>query len=113
MITNFKIFENINKGEPEIGDYVICEEKIGSISQFIKDFVNSNIGKIMAILDKPSVYDFWIHYDIPDDEKFKLFYSSNEEVPSSWRKMKRNEIKYWSRNKEDLEPILAGTKYNI
>ena len=42
MITKFELFKSVNIGEPEIGDYVICEE-IG-IDQ-VSNFINNNIGK--------------------------------------------------------------------
>lgn len=116
MITKFKIYESINEGEPKVGDYVICHEKTDNnalMYRKIEKFINSNIGKIVR--ERDDIFVFWVDFEeIPNDNKFKMFFSSGEvNTPETWRKMKRKEIIYWSKNREDLEPLLASKKFNL
>ena len=102
MITNFKIFEEINQGELEIGDYVICEE---SINDNLKDFISNNIGSFSGFSEKGHPYIYIIKYEnVPD------FLLERDWFNNNCRRMCRREIKYWSKNIEDLESILAVKK---
>ena len=99
MITKFKIFENINEGEIGIGDYVILGYTPGSgISQ---QYAN-NIGKITNIASMGLKHIEYSHISI--------IYENNLEplilIHKSW-------IKYWSKDKEELEAFLATKKYNL
>ena len=113
MIIKFKIFEEINDGKPQVGDYVICEEENFNKNP-VKKYVNENIGKIIKIHSPNSILWFLIEYDIDfitcgfDIDKFQL-----EEDPIGCRNMNRDEIKYWSKDKEELESILSAKKYNL
>jgi len=60
MITQFKIYEVLNQGEPKVGDYVICCEEPhkgyivffdedGTLGSYVDDFLSRNIGKIIEI----------------------------------------------------------------
>lgn len=101
MITQFKIFENINEGEPEIGDYVIVYPKrgrpgteniVGIIveTQFQKNIYGDTVKTYKIGLQLPQANgDFW---------HFTYF---------------KDEIEYWSKNKEELETVLTSNKYNI
>ena len=83
MIIKYKIFEKLNQGEPEVGDYIIIKNKIGQITN---DFPpNSN--------NKPATYEtkfdnqiWWISFD---------------------------EIRYWSKDKKDLERVLKTKNYSL
>lgn len=65
MIKNYKKYVS----NPNVGDYVYCEEK--GISGKLYDFIYSNIGQIIS------------------------------------------KKKYFSKNKEELELIIAQNKYNL
>jgi len=97
MITKFKIFENINESEPEVGDYVIVDITVAPYKNLSNellnriDKINQNICKITEIKTKPGTCYILNNY----------WYSS------------RSDIKCWSKNKEELEPILLAKKYNI
>jgi hypothetical protein len=93
MITKFKLFENMNEGEPEVGYYVILNI---STYVFMPDEFD-NIQKLKNDICK-----------ITDIKKSKKIYVINDCWLASI-----DDIKYWSKNKEDLEPILNGKKYNI
>ncbi len=45
MITKFKLYEQLNINEPQIGDYVLCDEVDSEIIRV--DFIRNNIGKIV------------------------------------------------------------------
>ena len=109
MITKFKIYEAINQGKPEVGDYVICDDILAEGP--VKNFILNNIGKYITY-NKNTHYSYIIEYDnIPNDiiQKFKknAFHGDN------CKRMGIDEIKYWSKDKEELEEILAENKYNL
>lgn len=49
MITTFKIFEQINQNEPEIGDYVLCRDLSLSFKEKVSDFIENNIGQCIKV----------------------------------------------------------------
>lgn len=101
MITKFKLFENINEDEPEVGDYVLCEEDEDTTF----DFTKNKIGKY-CMNSEDIDYPYYIEYDnIPDN--LQIFFTDN------CRLMMKNEIKYWSKDKNELEAILSTNKFNI
>jgi len=118
MIKNFKIFENINQGEPEVGDYIIVYEQF-------EDELNSNIGELIKIFSKNTDdyknSDYDVRYDYPYIVKFdnlsKKLQSDkglwNTDFPSHTRIYSRKEIKYWSKDKEDLQKILDAQKFGL
>lgn len=88
MITNFKLFESMNEGEPEIGDWVICEEEDGGIDD-VSLFTSTNIGKYVK-LESELTYNYLIHYEnVP--KNLEQFFSFNG------RNMNLSEIKYCSK----------------
>jgi hypothetical protein len=89
MITNFKIFESLNR-QLKIGDYVVTGKDMYATYQnfTIKAF---DIGQLYNIT--PPYY--WFNFN---GNKISL---------------KPEEILYWSENKEELETIIAANKYNI
>jgi len=107
MITKFELFESLNIGEPKFYDYVICSTD----SPEIKEFVSNHIGQITRVFHegetKPVGYDdFMVEYgreNIP--EKLNTFYFLHGNH-SGWRGFKREDIIYWSKDKEDLEKII-------
>ena len=116
MITKFELFKSVNIGEPEIGDYVICEE-IG-IDQ-VSNFINNNIGKIVSSRS-PSVtlINFYLKEELVFIVEYNLknceFYIQDFKFDGEpGRRMAKKEIKYWSKNKEELEEILAAKTYKL
>ena len=91
------------------GDYVICKENLINNESIITNFINNNVGKIFAVNDVS--HDFLVQYeDIPTnlEKYFKFVYGRND-----IRGMNSNEIKDWSKSKEELEAKLVIKKYNI
>ena len=99
MITKFKIYEEINRGRPEIGDYVIVE--FGPVTSdsnhfFPREHVENNIGEII-------------------DYGFAKYYIKYENLPREDKIIEifRKDIKYCSKNIEDLEMFITSKKYNL
>ena len=115
------IYENFKK-EPETGDYVICKEKSLIKDVDVCDFISNNIGRIFHYinndeLDEYSVskdYRYIIKYDNVPANINKYFRGMEGfKQPEKSRRMSRDEIIYWSKNREDLEAILDAKKYNL
>ena len=65
MITKYKIFERVNQGEPEGGDYVICKD---TTEPEINIFSRKNIGKIIQIEPDLYPFEYLVKYDsVPYD----------------------------------------------
>ena len=126
MITKFKLFEkiNINNGEPNLNDYVITNQhnwenfdpNDPSFDEYQKNYLESikftdtHIGRIHFI-DKQSVNEYIIKYKYVPDHLKGHFNNSCIQIT-------RDELKYWSKNKEDLSneniKIFSNIKkYNI
>jgi len=107
-------FEEIRtiKDEPQIGDYVICEEdpSYSGLSQFI----STKIGKIIGF-SKNGYYHIVQYQNIPELLKFYFTYQDFDNLKRYYNcvPMLTENIKYWSKNKKDLEAILAANKYNL
>ena len=92
MITKFKLYEGINEGLPEIGDYAITiyddqfKNQIGKIKKFI------NVGK------NDSIIIYRIEFTKPIKAHFDYIL---------------NEIEFFSKDIKDLEAIIASRKYNL
>ena len=120
MITKFKIYEELNAGEPEVGDWVIVNKKNYPTAFNPKkyDFVNSSIGYIWK---KPAVNLYLVKYfDIPVDQEQHFLYTdgfNTGPIPhpmiGNSMQLSIGDIVYWSKNKEDLEHVIQAKKYNI
>jgi len=103
MITKYKIYEKIEIIKPpfEIGDYVITKSQNAGL---ISIFTDNNIGQLLKYYNNNGCR---IKYDnIP--KNLKGFFD-NTDV----RGFDLNQIIYWSKDKKDLEVILASKKYNL
>jgi hypothetical protein len=111
MITNFKIFENINN-VPDIGDYIL----VGNIERFgfefdnLINFMSTNIAKVTEYI-----------YDDDDNIRgVKIKYNNN--IPNDIRHhfpkngQKSCQLKYilaFAKTRKELETIILANKYNI
>jgi len=110
MITKFKLYESINKGKLKIGDYVICDDK-SDVPEHSIEFIKNNIGKYVKFITN-SVYSYIIEYEnIPNECKSEFEENMFNDI--NCRRMELKEIKYWSKDKKELEEVLAANKYNI
>ena len=98
-----KSYSLLTDKEPQIGDYVICDDYFN----IVKSFITINIGKIVDILlssDAPYIVQY---NNIPT---YLYTFFDNEK---NTRPMSRKEIIYFSPNKADVELYLQSKKYNI
>jgi len=112
MIKYFKIFETVNQGEPEVGDFVICKKrnKIPTLNldPNFNDFISSNIGKIISF-DELNGYS--VHFD---DVPYEIRYNFG-----FWQPLYRTgriltfNLLYWSKNREDLLPFIQANKFGL
>ena len=104
---------NLKHMNPKIGDYVLCEEAFSTNSannKAIDQFIMDNIGQYIKDnkANNAVSFPYIIFYEnIPNNMKMKGVFIKGE------REMSRNEIKHFSKNKEELEIILNSRKYNL
>jgi hypothetical protein len=118
MITEFKIFEKKIMNNAEIGDYVICHITENDPEQqgYTDEFLDNNIGILERIDDSYETQGWYVKFDdVPskdrlwvDNELCKSF-DFNTKIAAFFD----DEIKYWSKSKEDLELIIQAKKYNL
>jgi len=117
-----KRFE-MNENKIDVDDYVILNDDIDYQSldgNNLRDYLNSHIGKIYRIRTRSRNDKIIPIYDIeyknaPDDIRKFLSFTINDDFSESYLERSRDayEIKYWSKNKEELELILKSNKFNI
>lgn len=115
MITKFKLFESVNDGTPGVGDYVIINENSDTYSADALKFINNSIGHIWKSPDNSSNYFLVKYNDIPKDVLFYFAYSDYSnglKIGNSILIFTEN-VKYWSKDEEELIPLIQATKYNL
>ena len=108
MITKFKIFENLNE-LPKVGDYVLLNTNKYSAKMW-QDFIETHIGEIVKIEKEhggtSNIYE--IQFENVTREIQDYFFSRD-----NTKKLRIEEFKYWSSDKNGLEAILNSKKYNL
>ena len=113
MITKFKIFESINE-QPQIGDYVIVDNSDEDDGENnIWNYFNNSVGKFIDIVDytKSHVIEYTLTEDLYKKYMPYIMHKNKNNTITSNFELKQ--IKYWSKNKEELEVLLASKKYNL
>lgn len=111
---HIKIFENWlnNTKKPQVGDYVIVDSKSFKECNLEKYYYTmTHTGKLINI-DPPSGKGFNPYEIIYEDEIWK----PGDNVQKNERKLiyvTLEQIPFWSKNKEDLEPILKENKEKL
>ncbi len=132
-----KAYENINNTELKVGDYVLCKDltELSKNNQFFdtqkifKNFISKNVGKIIKIDNQLENSIFVSYKNIPEEILDYAFYTisnltkygidtQNYIIPeyktySNIVAFKKDEIIYFSKNKEDVEKYTNIIKYNI
>lgn len=112
MITNFKLFESLNR-PPQNGDYVLIdyEQYDHGFHKPWHDFYISNIGQIINFdFDSNSYKIKFQMTELPKD--FPRGYFRIEDGNYTENYYLKN-LKYWSEDKEDIETLLSKDKYNL
>jgi hypothetical protein len=113
------MFESINQGEPEVGDYAICHSHMEFFTE-VNDFTETNIGELIKIDSQVDKYKY--EYDDNIDVIYMVKYENVprtldflvfKEYGGDSLVMYREDIKYWSKNKEELEKVIESEKYNL
>ena len=98
---------------PQVDDYIICREDT-STKDDIKDFIHNNVGQIVSKEPTDALYISYLYvtYDnIPQEFKVRgIFAQKNYQYV---RLFSKEEIVFFSSNKEDCEVYLAMNKYNL
>jgi len=107
-----KFYESIDKDEPLIGDYVICEININTP---VYNYINSHVSKLIKIYTYANIQEFYvIQYDeVPDNIRNQFIKIHKNEKFVYTYETGRTGIKYWSKDKKKLELILKTDKFNI
>ena len=105
-----KTYENnTTQTKVEVGEYVICTNKVSKTSKDLDDFLDENIGVVKSnnfIPEFPYLVQFeYIPYDV------KLSYEESHNNNCIVFNIK--EIEYHSKNKEDLEIYIDTNNYNL
>jgi hypothetical protein len=111
-----KEYESVNTKKLNVGDYVICDESGTGSTDDVIDFLKTNIGQYIRYRNSKDdnnvscKYTYLIQYkNIPlEIEKGEFDHGG-----INTRLMKKEEIKYWSKNKKDLEQLILVNKYNL
>lgn len=109
MITKFKLYEEMNNGDPQIGDYAIIYKNNcfnidyfdGEIQKFYK-FVNNNIGIIINITDN---YIRIKYQNIP--ENILIFFDENLTLNAE------KKVVIYAGTKNNLEMKLSAKNFNL
>jgi len=124
-MNHIKLFEELNIGEPQIGDWVICKDLVqndalsdGIVS--LNKFLEKNIGRFIRLPNDNDInmqsikkkYKYMIQYDNVPYE-FEEDFHFGEPRDNDCRIMRREEILFWSKDKKDLDPFITANKYNL
>ena len=115
--TYIKTYETHDANKPEIGDWAIVHVS-PNMDDELDVFLKKNIGKIVNIgneIESTNIQNSWwspseyyvLNYDTEIPKEIDIWFHNNN------ISFYTNEIKYWSKNKEDLEAIITADKYNL
>jgi hypothetical protein len=116
-----KTYENIEdfrtSREVQIGDYIIAKFIFNKIWD---DYINNQIGKLTK---NEHPYNYQAKYDVSEDI-YNSYFKHKRKGDRDFIKgekgkryiimhFNKNNIRYFSPNKEDLEILIAADKYNL
>ena len=96
----------------KVGEYVMCIESTIE-DDLLNNFLENNIGRVVFHDTEFKNYPYKVTFDnIPNEVENKYFIYVDY-LNCSVRTFKGTEILAHSKNKEDILPLLAATKYNL
>ena len=104
-----------SKKGPQIGDYVVCKDSLFEEDEMVNFFAN-NIGRYIKRNTPPyhyalSEFKYIIRYkNVPKDLRSQFEVDIEDRFI---RGMRRDEILFFSSNKEDCEIFINAKKYNL
>jgi len=102
--------------QPQIGDYVICEEYENESRPRIRQYTLNNIGQCVKLDNSLEETRYGIKYDNVPENLLSDFSNELDHINGVYiciRYMKRGEIKFFSKNPEELKIIIDTNKYNL
>ena len=115
---HIRLFEDINV-KLKVGHWVICKD-VDSDDKTLSEFLSNNIGRYIRTRTKYDIntvdvspkFSYMIqYYNIPNYLEEDFHFGEPDDMDC--RIMCKEEILFWSKNKEDLEFIINANKYNI
>jgi hypothetical protein len=132
---HIKAYENVNDDELKVGDYVLCKDlrelsknnQFFDVQEIFKNFISKNAGKVIKINNNDEIFISYGNVNIPDEILDYAFYTEYSllksgiqgyvipgyETYSNIVAFNKNEIIYFSKNKEDVELSIQTIKYNL
>ena len=130
MITKFKLYEELNAGEPEVGDYINITLK--DFATFLdktnirylpftkeqQNYINSSVGKIIRIEEKnnrplhhrsSNITDLPVH---TEQTKYKYYYVLYGNDIYKFYSLEII-INFYSKEEQDVEDFVISKKYNL
>jgi len=106
--------KHVKHFNPEIGDYVICEDNT-YLPEGVQEFIENSVGEIVHIETGKVENPYCVKFkDIPKEYLYDDVFRYSDAVKiSNCRWFKLREIKFHSRNEEELRSMLDSKKYNI
>jgi len=110
-------FNESIKDNPEIGDYVICKDQNSDLK--LNAFLLENTGLCIDIIEPNPTKNtlrtesYKILYENIQHKYLSDNFFNQQPNSSGYRYMKRDEILYFSKNKEDLQIYIDTNKYNL
>lgn len=115
-----KTYERINIRNIKIGDYILSNFIYGAAiggDHYWPNYINNSIGQVVNIYNKVIVTKYLVPesiynemFDNVDNRRYIYIENNNYYIDMSFN---RDNIKYFSSNKEELELKLAANKYNV
>ena len=94
-----------NKNKPEVGDYVIINNgEFNNRPNSVIEYITTHIGQITSKNGKRYIVEF--------NNPPILHSSYDNSIKNGWG-LSIEEIDFFSKDKKDLEHILAANKYNL
>ena len=112
---------------PQIGDYVSCEDLDVDLFEYVHNFLSNNIGKIVKISDT-NIDDYWpgksifrthlVEFNTEPDKKVRLNYIDFKRHDKNintiyFKSFNKKQILAFGKTIKEVELKLAQKKYNI
>ena len=114
---HLKHFESITEKEPQLYDYVVCNDKFFTDKEIL-NFIANNVGQIVKLnypdaIDKIKNTTYEIRYkNVP--QKHKDAFDFNVEDHNTGDVLEhRNEIIFFSPHKKEAKQFLLNSKFNL
>jgi hypothetical protein len=103
---HLKTYEENTFQDLRLGDYVLCKIEMKNVDRYFDinylKFIEDNIGKVVLINENGGYVRIEYDKNVPGNDMIV-----------NYTFLDINNIKYYSKNREDLEEILSAKRYNL